>query len=1540
MNTNTGYSKKTLGDSYVLLSGGGHKALSGFIGTLSYSSNKITYTKANDSTSYDLVTIPTVPEYDLYVGASNGTSTAAQSTNGNVHLILKKGSNYTRYKIKGYTNISVTSTSDEIKITGPDLSGYLTSQYTTGLYVGATEAKSNAQTTNGNTYIKLFDDSTRRANIKISGSTNVSVSSNSSGDITITGPDLSGYLSSISYSDIPNLYWANVRVSNQSSNATNPTFNGLTSTGTIVSKGSFSIKNGGPYGDLQFHFYATQQEDTTTPNQYHYKSTDDSLWSTLYYFSPRFRYTHQTSGDITSTITNTEYQKRSYFQFRQYSPTETTTNGSVTAYTRSNYYECYSLPVVNSNRTNSDYYDILTTKNRITIAQGGTNNISFTNNELIYYNSSNNRFESSGITKASVVTTSGSVKNPYKLKLTGASGTNTEYDGSAEKTVSLIQKSSFLSARPVSDSIVNLITDALGIQYISVQSSITTTISDANAGKAYEGVSSNSKILCYPKKGTFVNSNNSTANIGVLRLNWDFAHFNEFFISPNYQKIFYRSVQDTTANPWYQIPKLEVTYDTNNNMKGLGSASQPVYINSDGNFVSCNSYPTKSSWNYDDVYLKLTEATNYVLKAGDTMTGALIVSGDLFASINSKNTVVDVSASDNGLTSDKWLLPYYVTDKDNDSLSGLATTVYKTGSVATRILAYNKKSDGTSVSGAIQISVDKSGNVDYSISNGSAFRSAIGAGTVTSITVQGSNGISGSGTVTTSGTITLSNSGVRSTTINGNYLRVNTNGTNADLTIPFALRAAALDSAINISGADTNDYPWRRLAYTGEITNNFTDCSAILLIYQNFNNSGNYGILKIGFRSGNIANNNSSNVEKPTAEWLCNSGFPLDYIKIGFYWNTSKMYADVFIKSHATWTRTKAIILQQYNWTLYSSNEGIDGTNLENAYININGSGTAYASKALHNINSYTEVINSTNKSLVSAVLGNSSTSTTNGNYLYYNLIQYGSVVKSLQFANGTGISLSSNGSKITITNSSPNIATTLNDYYVGYNGTNKYFVRDWTYDASNPVSTMNGVARGGRCSMGVVNLKDYSNSATETQLAAVNPGGQTGWHHFINISNSDGGGGNNAHETQLANKAGTNDLWIRSRNGNTITDGVDWTANWTKILTEANSGYKFIGHPNVPTIANSTDVVYLRIARFIRSTDKGWILCQVESDDNTGPHIGKYMISWYWTPDSTFNTFTLYPKMRDVYCYYWQSLNYFPEDDKYSQTDGSKLLKIVRTDKIVDTSGTYNGVYRTFDIIFTCPRGYNITNFRILSYNSSTKFIPVTSEGSTTPYTCPLNYTPDGTNDGEKEYGCIMSPLHFGQTWHINDIILHNGAYVYDNNGTNDVNQRLWQNWTNATPALVFQRGIANDNQYDWKIYGGNDDKLYIKNCKNFSWNNVITLNSNQTVTFASTVTATNFYASSDERLKDILSNPNYKAEQFASLPLVKYKWKKIIDDSINLGTIAQDVEKDFPELVSGDEYKSLDYAVLGTIGVISLAREIVELKKEIKELKKMLYE
>ena len=57
----------------------------------------------------------------LFVGASNGTTTTAQSTNGNVHLILQEGSTYTRYCIEGAGRIAVTSNNvGKISITSTD----------------------------------------------------------------------------------------------------------------------------------------------------------------------------------------------------------------------------------------------------------------------------------------------------------------------------------------------------------------------------------------------------------------------------------------------------------------------------------------------------------------------------------------------------------------------------------------------------------------------------------------------------------------------------------------------------------------------------------------------------------------------------------------------------------------------------------------------------------------------------------------------------------------------------------------------------------------------------------------------------------------------------------------------------------------------------------------------------------------------------------------------------------------------------------------------------------------------------------------------------------------------------------------------------------------------------------------------------------------------------------------------------------------------------------------------------------------------------
>lgn len=61
--------------------------------------------------------------------------------------------------------------------------------YTTGAYVGAANTKSNASTTNGHTYLKVYDDDTKRAEFKISGSGATSVTSDANGNITISSTD-------------------------------------------------------------------------------------------------------------------------------------------------------------------------------------------------------------------------------------------------------------------------------------------------------------------------------------------------------------------------------------------------------------------------------------------------------------------------------------------------------------------------------------------------------------------------------------------------------------------------------------------------------------------------------------------------------------------------------------------------------------------------------------------------------------------------------------------------------------------------------------------------------------------------------------------------------------------------------------------------------------------------------------------------------------------------------------------------------------------------------------------------------------------------------------------------------------------------------------------------------------------------------------------------------------------------------------------------------------------------------------------------------
>ena len=94
--------------------------------------------------------------------------------------------------------------------------------------------------------------------------------------------------------------------------------------------------------------------------------------------------------------------------------------------------------------------------------------------------------------------------------------------------------------------------------------------------------------------------------------------------------------------------------------------------------------------------------------------------------------------------------------------------------------------------------------------------------------------------------------------------------------------------------------------------------------------------------------------------------------------------------------------------------------------------------------------------------------------------------------------------------------------------------------------------------------------------------------------------------------------------------------------------------------------------------------------------------------------------------------------------------------------------------------------------------------------------------------------------------------------------------------------------------------------------------------------VTATDFNSASDIRLKNNINIIDKPLDKVLKLEGVNFEWKN--NGKKSLGVIAQEVEKILPELVSGEENKTVNYN-----GLVGLLIECVkEQQKEIEELKK----
>lgn len=160
----------------------------------------------------------------------------------------------------------------------------------------------------------------------------------------------------------------------------------------------------------------------------------------------------------------------------------------------------------------------------------------------------------------------------------------------------------------------------------------------------------------------------------------------------------------------------------------------------------------------------------------------------------------------------------------------------------------------------------------------------------------------------------------RTITVNGDYTGSVTLDGSAD--INFDLWNYYSKATV----ANTNNYPYHRIAKLDVITNSYQDKSSTLYISQDFNGGG-FGIIRICLRT-----NNTGTASAVEAYWLVRKGLAEDCVKIGIYNVFGETYADVFFKTSGTYA--SAVIRDiasgtrgnvSRTWTLINSSE-VNGT--------------------------------------------------------------------------------------------------------------------------------------------------------------------------------------------------------------------------------------------------------------------------------------------------------------------------------------------------------------------------------------------------------------------------------------------------------------------------------------------------------------------------------------------------------------------------------------------------------------------------------------
>lgn len=158
------------------------------------------------------------------------------------------------------------------------------------------------------------------------------------------------------------------------------------------------------------------------------------------------------------------------------------------------------------------------------------------------------------------------------------------------------------------------------------------------------------------------------------------------------------------------------------------------------------------------------------------------------------------------------------------------------------------------------------------------------------------------------------------------------------------------------------------------------------------------------------------------------------------------------------------------------------------------------------------------------------------------------------------------------------------------------------------------------------------------------------------------------------------------------------------------------------------------------------------------------------------------------------------------------------------------------------------------------------------------------------------------------------------------------------ATNWATLDGVLSNANEFNF-VDGESGDRVWL-NYRSRSGNtttaNKIYIGNGQANGGFGEVHAGGFFKESDIRLKSNIVPLNHTLEQICNIPTVSFD----IRNKHQIGTIAQDIENDFADIVDTDSdgMKSVDYCMLGVVaveGIKLLKQEIEDLKKQVEELK-----